>query len=228
MPVSEEAADTAAPRSIVRATAQVAVVLIGMALGLWALYGLRGVLLLLVLAVFFAYLVAPPVRLLRRPVSARGRRFVLPLPLAIGVTYVAIFGSLALAVIVLLPILNREIAGLAREAPGYLARAQNQWRLWQAGYQLRVLPGEVRQFVDRALQQGATAGETYVTADLLPRIGGWLTYLPWLLLVPILAFFLLKDARLLRDLALRLLPKRARSRGIEFLDELNEALAAYI
>src|SRR5512135_741142 len=229
MPVSEEAADTAAPRSIVRATAQVAVVLIGMALGLWALYGLRGVLLLLVLAVFFAYLVAPPVRLLRRPVSARGRRFVLPLPLAIGVTYVAIFGSLALAVIVLLPILNREIAGLAREAPGYLARAQNQWRLWQAGYQLRVLPGEVRQFVDRALQQGATAGETYVTADLLPRIGAWLTYLPWLLLVPILAFFLLKDARLLRDLALRVLPgKRARSRGIEFLDELNEALAAYI
>jgi predicted PurR-regulated permease PerM len=49
------------------------------------------------------------------------------------------------------------------------------------------------------------------------------------MLVPILAFFLLKDARLLRDLALRILPRgRLRSRGVGFLGELNETLAAYI
>jgi predicted PurR-regulated permease PerM len=203
--------------------------LLGAALGLWVLYRLRSVLLLLVLAVFFAYLVAPLVRVLRRPISARGRHFVLPLPLAIGAIYVAIFGSLAVAAILLLPVLNREIAELAKETPGYLARAQDQWRLWQAGYQIRVLPGELREAVDRAMHQGVTAGETYVTGDLLPRIGGWLTSLPWLMLVPILAFFLLKDARLLRDLALRILPRgRLRSRGVVFLGELNETLAACI
>jgi predicted PurR-regulated permease PerM len=203
--------------------------LLGAALGLWVLYRLRGVLLLLVLAVFFAYLVAPLVRVLRRPISARGRSFVLPLPLAIGVIYALILGGLALAIILLLPILNREIAGLAREAPGYLARAQDQWRVWQAGYQLGLLPGEVREAVDRALLQGVNAAEGYLTGDLLPRIGAWLTYLPWLALVPILAFFLLKDARLLRDLALRILPGgRLRSRGVVFLGELNETLAAYV
>lgn len=205
------------------------ILLLGVALGLWVLYRLRSVLLLLVLAVFFAYLVAPLVRVLRRPITARGRSFELPLPLAIGVIYVAIFGSLAFAVILLLPVLNREIAELARETPGYLARAQDQWRVWQAGYQIRVLPGEVREAVDRAVHQGVTAGETYVTGDLLPRIGGWLMYLPGLMLVPILAFFLLEDARLLRHLALRILPRgRLRSRGVEFLGELNETLAAYI
>jgi predicted PurR-regulated permease PerM len=203
--------------------------LLGAALGLWVLYSLRSVLLLLVLAVFFAYLVAPMVRVLRRPISTRGRSFVLPLPLAIGVIYVAIFGSLAVVLIVLIPVLNREIAELAKETPSYLARAQDQWRVWQAGYQIRVLPGEVREAVDRAVQQGVTAGETYATGDLLPRIGGWLTYLPWLMLAPLLAFFLLKDARLLRDLALRILPRgRLRSRGVVFLGELNETLAAYI
>ena len=68
------------------------------------------------------------------------------------------------------------------------------------------------------MSQGAIAGETYVTGDLLPRIGGWLTFLPWLMLVPILAFFLLKDAQLARDLALRILPRgRLRSRGVVFL-----------
>jgi predicted PurR-regulated permease PerM len=191
------------------------------------LYRLRSVVLLLILAVFFAYLVAPLVQVLRRPISAPGRRFVLPLPLAIGVIYVAIFGALALAAILLLPVLNREIAELAKETPGYLARAQDQWHVWQAGYQIRVLPGEVREAVDRAVHQGRTAAETYVTGDLLPRIGGWLTSLPWLMLVPILAFFLLKDARLLCDVVLRILPQTLRSRGANFLSEVNETLAAY-
>jgi predicted PurR-regulated permease PerM len=203
--------------------------LLGAAVGLWVLYRVRSVLLLLVLAVFFAYLVAPLVRVLRRPISARGRRFVLPLPLAIGMIYVAILGSLAAAGVLLLPVLNREIDELAKEAPGYLAGAEDQWRLWQAGYQLRVLPGEMREAIDRAVHQGVTAGGTYVTGDLLPRIGGWLTSLPWLMLVPILAFFLLKDGQLLRDLALHVLPRgRLRSRGVRFLGEVNETLAAFI
>jgi predicted PurR-regulated permease PerM len=203
--------------------------LLGAAVGLWVLYRLRSVLLLLVLAVFFVYLLAPLVGVLRRPISARGRPFVLPLPLAIGVIYVAIFGSLAVAVGLLLPVLNREIAELAKEAPSYLARAEDQWRVWQAGYQLRVLPGELREAIDRAIHQGVTAGEMYVTGDLLTRIGGWLTSLPWLMLVPILAFFLLKDGQLLRDLALHILPRgRLRSRGVRFLRELNETLAACI
>jgi predicted PurR-regulated permease PerM len=202
---------------------------LGAALGLWVLYRLRGVFLLLILAVFFAYLVAPLVRVLRRPISARGRSFVLPLPLALGGIYATIFGSLAVAAVLLLPVLTREIDELAKETPSYLARAEDQWRVWQASYQLRVLPGELREAVDRAVHQGVTAGEMYVTGNLLPRIGGWLTSLLWLIVVPILAFFLLKDAQLLRELALQILPRgRLRSRGVVFLGELNETLAACI
>lgn len=203
--------------------------LLGAALALWVLYRVRSVLLLLVLAVFFAYLVAPLIRLLRRAFSARGRRVVLPLPLAIAVVYVAILGTVAASVILLLPVLNREIAALSAEAPSYLARAQDRWRLWQTGSQIQALPGELREAIGRAMHQGVTAGEKYLTGDLLPRIGGWLTALPWLMLVPILAFFLLKDARRLRHFALRILPRgNARSRGVLFLGELNVTLAAYI
>jgi predicted PurR-regulated permease PerM len=203
--------------------------LLGAALALWILYRVRSVLLLLVLAVFFAYLVAPLVRLLRRPFSARGRSVVLPLPLAIGVVYLAILGCLAASVILLLPILNREIAAFAAEVPSYLARAQERWRLWQASYQIRALPGEFREAIDRAVHQGATAVGTYLTGDLLPRIGGWLTALPWLILVPILAFLLLKDGRRLRRFALRILPRGTpRTRGVLFLSEINDTLAAYI
>ncbi len=68
-----------------------------------------------------------------------------------------------------------------------------------------------------------------MTNSLLPRLAGWLVYLPWLLLVPILAFFLLKDAEALRRSALRVVPRgHLSSRGDVFLGELNGTLAAYI
>ena len=154
----------------------------------------------------------------------------LPLPLAIAVYgYAVILGSLAAAIIVLLPLLNGEIAELARQTPSYLARAEDQWHILQAGYELRVLPGGLREALDGAVHQSVAAGEAYLTGDLLPRIGGWLTSVPWLMLVPILGFFLLKDARSLRDLALQiLLSGRLRSRGVKVLGELNETMAAYI
>jgi predicted PurR-regulated permease PerM len=179
--------------------------------------------------VFFAYLVAPFVGFCRRPVVVRGRKFVLPRPAAIGVVYVFIFGSLAAAFVLLLPVLNNQLGELATEAPGYLARIQARWQSWQAGYQSRALPQAVRDAIDRAIHQTVTAGGTFVTTDLLPRLAGWLVYLPWLILIPILAFFLLKDAELLRKGVLRILPRgHLRLRGDVFLVELNDTLAAYI
>ncbi|MGE5347285.1 MAG: AI-2E family transporter [Acidithiobacillales bacterium] len=208
---------------------QILLLLLGVAAALWVLYRLRGILLLLVLAVFFAYLVAPLVGLCRRPIMVKGRKFVLPLPAAIGVVYLLLFGSLAAACVLLLPVLNDQTSELATEAPAYLARVQDRWRSWQTGDQSRAFPPAVRESIDRTIQRMVTAGGTYVTSELLPRLAGWLLYLPWLILVPILAFFLLKDAELLRKAALRILPRgHQRSSGKLFLVELNDMLAAYI
>ncbi len=216
-------------RSIVRSTLQVLLVVLLFGVTLWALYSLRGILLLIVLAVFFAYLVAPLAAFCRRPVTLRRRKFALPLPAAIGLVYVVILGSLAAVLTLLLPTLGDQLGELEREAPGYLARVQVRWQSWQTGYQNRALPPVVREAVDRGLRQAVTAGGTYVTNELLPRLAGWLIYLPWLLLVPILAFFLLKDAGVLRKAALRIVPRgHLRSRGDVFLVELNDTLAAYI
>jgi predicted PurR-regulated permease PerM len=204
-------------------------VVLGVAIALWVLFSLRGILILLVLAVFFAYLVAPLVGFCRRPFTLKGRKFVLPLPAAIGVVYLFLFGSLAAVFVLLLPVLNRQLGELVTQAPGYLARIQERWQSWQTGYRRHALPQEVRDAIDRAIRQTAAAGETYVTKDLFPRLAGWLVYLPWLILVPILAFFLLKDAGVLRKSALRILPRgHLRSRGDVFLEELNDTLAAYI
>src|SRR5262249_21686212 len=58
---------------------------------------------------------------------------------------------------------------------------------------------------------------------------GYVVYLPWLVLIPILAFFLLKDAESFRRSALLMLPRgRWRWRGDEFFQDVNSTLAAYI
>jgi predicted PurR-regulated permease PerM len=214
---------------VARATLQVVLVMLGVAVALWMLYRLQGLLFLLVLAVFFAYLVTPFVGFFCRRVPVRGRKVVLPRPVAIGVVYLLLFGSLAAVFVLLLPVLNRQLDELATEAPGYFARLQGRWLTWQKGYDSRSLPPAVREAVDRAIHQAVTAGGTYVTSELLPRLAGWLVYLPWLILVPILAFFLLKDGGFLRQSALRILPPGdLRSRGDVFLLKLNDTLAAYI
>jgi len=64
---------------------------------------------------------------------------------------------------------------------------------------------------------------------VVARVLGWLGYLPWLVLIPILGFFLLKDADSFRRSALQMLPRgRWRWRGDEFFQDVNTALAAYI
>ncbi len=226
--VGEEAPLLAGP-SVIRTTLLILAATLGVVAVLWTLYRLAGVLLLLVLAVFFAYLVAPLVERLRRTITVRGRQLVLPLPAAIAAVYVLVFGSITVACILLLPPLDSQLGQLAREVPSYVTRVEAHWQSWQTGYRGHALPQEVRDAVDRAARQAVTAGGTYLTNELVPRLAGWLVYLPWLILVPILAFFLLKDAEALRKAALRILPRgHLRSRGHVFLGELNDMLAAYI
>jgi predicted PurR-regulated permease PerM len=56
----------------------------------------------------------------------------------------------------------------------------------------------------------------------------YLVFLPWLILIPVLAFFLLKDVDKFRSSALQMLPKgRWRWRGDEFFQDVNSTLAAY-
>ena len=92
-----------------------------------------------------------------------------------------------------------------------------------------MLPSDVRSGIDGIVNQASAGISHYVQEDFLPRIGGWLMHLPWLILVPIFAFFLLRDADLLRRAALGLFPGRQlRWRGDVFFEDVNRTLAAYI
>jgi predicted PurR-regulated permease PerM len=203
--------------------------LLAVAATTWILYALRGVILLVVLAIFFAYLLAPLVEFACRPFTVRRRAHVMPRALAIGVVYLLILGALALAATLLLPQVGTQITELAQEAPSYLDRARSRVLGWTTSYEEYRLPATVRDAINKSATRAVEIAGTYVTeglANLLIQLFG---VLPWLLLIPILAFFLLKDSASFRAIALQTLPQgRWRWRGRELLQDINVTLAVYI
>ena len=193
---------------------------------LWLVYELRTIILLVIFSILFAYLVAPLVAFVRRRVRTRGERE-LPPAIAIGIVYLILFGGLAVVFASLLPSLTEQVAQFAKEAPQRIQSAEASGRSLSGFYARLKLPGLPPSMVERGLSTATSAIDAGLrqVVSALVRMAG---YLPWLVLIPILSFFLVKDAATLRQGALRLFPQHFRSQGDELFERIDRMLAAYI
>ncbi|MGA9995332.1 MAG: AI-2E family transporter [Pyrinomonadaceae bacterium] len=220
---------TEASRSQTRAILRVILLVLLVAGLLWVLYKLEGVILLLVLSIFFAYLVAPLVEIVHRPFWWLGKERVIPRALAIGIVYLGIFGVVGLIIAILLPTISDQITQFAVNAPGDFKSARNNAAWINDKYKNLNLPQGVRETIDTNVKNVAGAVGSSVTNGMGAFLLQLFSYLPWFVLIPILAFFLLKDAESFRRSALHMLPRgRWRWRGDEFFQDVNSTLAAYI
>jgi predicted PurR-regulated permease PerM len=211
-----------------RGILRLVVVLLAVAAGLWLLYALQVVILLVLLSLLFAYLIAPLVEFLCRPVTWQGRPWTIPRPLAIAMVYLALLGTVVIASYVLLPLLVAQVSEFGRQVPSYMAYARDRREAWQHVFSTDQFPQGIRDAIDRTFARTAEAAGNSVTHGLggvLPLLG----YLPWLILIPVIAFFLLKDGAAFRRTMLLALPRgRLRGRGAELFEDINDALAAYM
>ena len=210
-----------------RVVLRVFIVLLAVIGVLWVIYKITGILLLLVLSIFFAYFVSPLVEFLRRQRTIAGRTIAIPKVVAIALSYLIILAAIVFAVFVILPSLSNQF-------PQFADQARANWRsLSDRTTEIikysRRLPAPLvnagTQAVDNASKMVSDTTTELATAALAYIV----IYIPWLILVPILAFFLLKDAEGFRRSALQMLPRgRWRWRGDEFFQDINSTLAAYI
>ena len=229
--VAETAAVAAAEASWpqTRAILRVIFVVLAVAALMWALYALEGVILLVVLSIFFAYLIAPLVELVRKTFKPKNSEREVPRVLAVGVVYLVIFASLGIATYLLLPGLGKQISDFTRSAPGYLTDARARAGSLNRFYDRIQLPPGLRTTANNAVNGAFEAIENYGKGEGVQDFLAIVAYIPWLVLIPILAFFLLKDADSFRQSALMMLPRgRLRWRGDEFFQDINNTLAAYI
>jgi predicted PurR-regulated permease PerM/CheY-like chemotaxis protein len=205
---------------------RVALWLVGVMIGLWALYALAGVLVLVVLSVFFAYVVSPGVVLVQRVPLLAGRSWARTV--AVLVVYAALLAGVVLAGYAIAPRLGAQMVELGHRAPGYLESARSRAQAIAGTYRAYQIPTAIRSAVESGtLRAVDSVGES--VRDTAATVLGWLRFVPWLILIPILAFFFLRDAETFRRVALHLLPAgRLRWRGQDYLEEINRTLALYV
>lgn len=227
----ESATDTAVEASWMqtRAVVRVILIVIGVTLAILGsillLYKLEGVLLLVILATFFAYLIAPLVDFVRRPFKLRSGEYKMPRPVAIGIVYLLLFGSLGVAIYTLSPRLAKQLNQFTQKSETYSGVLEGRVQSLRNLSRRLGLPvagqDAIANFAPGAIENVKRNAEA-----ALPEI---IAYLPWLVLIPILGFFLLKDAEEFRRSVLQMIPRgRLRWRGDEFFQDINSTLAAYI
>jgi predicted PurR-regulated permease PerM len=167
--------------------ARVTWTLLVFAAGLGLVYLLRKPLLLIVFSLFFAYLIFPVVGMVQRGLPRRGGR-----ALAIGVVYLLLLLALAGVGLGVGPRLTEEVTLLTEKAPqmsqqiasGQIITDVLQRHGWEAGRvqqvqeAVRAHAGQIIGYVQSALAAG-----------LRWLAGAWV-----IVLVPVFAFFILKDA----------------------------------
>ena len=211
-----------------RVILRVIIIILSVALVLWMIAKLTGVILLFVLSIFFAYLVSPLVEFLTRPIHLGSRVLAVPRTLAIALAYVIILGAIVVGIFIITPSLGTQFPEFAEQAKGYWKLLGDKTQQLNEYFRSHRMPGPLVDAVNNAVPAVVEKVSQAVSAALTSTVA-WLAYIPWLVLIPILAFFLLKDVESFRRSALQMLPRgRWRWRGDEFFQDINSTLAAYI
>jgi len=149
------------------------------------------------------------------------------LPQWVGVTvsfavFVGIFFGVSLG---LLPLVWRQMLSLAAEMPRMLEQAQQFFGVLPEKYPELVTAEQLGQVISMAQAELAGLGQTLVTRSLA-SIPGILTVMVYMILIPLLVFFFLKDREQITDwLAAFLPPERPLLRRI--WGEMNMQFANY-
>jgi predicted PurR-regulated permease PerM len=184
--------------------------------GLYLLYEIRELVLMLVVAGIVAYILDPLVERIAR----RTKR-----PLAITLVYLLIFTLLAVAGTLIVPRIVQEARHVGEEFPQLLAQVKSLWTRVSGMY--GTAPDQAENMVDSAIDQAKTAlvGATGQIEHLLVQTLGWAVKVGLILVISI---YLLLDKRNLREQFIRLFPESTREDVVTALAEMSNTFSSYL
>jgi len=180
------------------------------------------------LAILMAYLINPLVKAIQRPFETGRFAGTMPRPVAIALAFLILFAVVGIAIASLTPRMSEQAKTFVTNIPNYTAAIQaNINDLNQRLDRMRVsdaLQTQINERINNFLDTAGAAVTTFLSGAAIFAV----TYLPWLVLVPILSFFFLKDAHFFRIGVLRVFPAGDwRSRVDSVLTDVNDTLTAY-
>jgi putative permease len=153
-------------------------------------------------------------------------RLRMPEGAAVGLVFALFMGALAVFLLVIVPLLWHQLITLFNELPGMLAKWQSLLLLLPERYPHLVSDEQVLQAIEAARGEIGKFGQWALTFSLssLPLLVNMMIYL---VLVPILVFFFLKDRRMIGRWFRGYLP-RERTLITRVAEEMNRQIANYI
>jgi predicted PurR-regulated permease PerM len=193
--------------------------------------GAGGFLLYLLAPVFTPFLIASLIAYLGDPLVDRLEQWKLPRTLSVVVVFCAIFLILASVLLLLFPLVERQVAYLVTKLPEYVDWFQNTawpWVRQQLGLQgVQLDLGTLEQAVKQHWQQAGG-----IAAQFLGSVStSGLALLAWVgnfVLIPVVGFYLLRDWDVLVSRIHALIPRQLEPAVTRLARESDEVLGAFL
>ena len=145
----------------------------------------------------------------------------MPRPLAIATAYLIVFSIIGVAGAALAPV----VVDQAKQFGQFATNFPKQINEFNQRYERYKIPAQIQEQITGKV---STIVDT-IGSQIADFLIAFVSYVPWLVLIPILAFFFLKDANLFRVSLLRIFPSGDwRSRIESIIHDVNKTLAAYV
>ena len=189
------------------------------------LYVLRGVLTPVLFAFALAYLLDP--------VVDRLEALRVPRSLGIAVLLLVSLIALTLGTLLIAPIIARDLAALATELPAAVGRLLVRLQVWLAdlGIELPHSGQEALAALQEHAQSLAPNAVVVARTGAMALLGGTVSAasaIAALLIVPVLAFYLLRDFDLMMAAAVALMPPSIRDRIVPMAREVDLVLGQFV
>ncbi len=197
---------------------QIVILSLVLILGAGVVFFLGGMLAPVFAALVIAYLLEGVVRVLRR----RG----IPRTLSVLSVFIGFMVAVVAGIIFLVPLLVEQVTQLVNMLPAMLARGQVQLHELARMYPNVITEEQVQELVAMSRAELLRLGQRALAVSLA-SLQSAITYLVYLILVPLLIFFFLKDKHKLLHWIRSLVPEhRALTEGV--WEEVNQQTANYI
>lgn len=149
-----------------------------------------------------------------------------PRLLAVWLVFLGFFGLLLASCFILLPLLWRQLAALFDELPALVTEAQHGLDWVSAQYPEYFSDEQIHAFTNSIMVDLRSWGKVALSASVA-SVSGFFTWMVYLILVPFLVFFFLKDSSIILHWLTSFLPNK---RGIltRVSIEVNEQIGNYI
>lgn len=150
----------------------------------------------------------------------------LPYVVSVSIVTTLFLAFILVSLLVLFPLLTQQLTQLFQELPRMLAKGQQTLSQLPQEYPDYVSEAQVNEVVSIVSTKLTTLGQSVLTASL-SSVVGVITFLVYLILVPLLVFFFLKDKFIILYWAGSFLPKD-RKLVSQVWSELNDKIASYV